>query len=69
MNPELLTPEQLGKLYSVSSDTILVWLKKGLIPAEVNTGRVKRFDPDAVAAALKTNARKKARERAAASLA
>lgn len=66
---ELLTPDQLGKIYSVSSDTVLGWLKKGLIPAEVDAGRIKRFDPDAVAAALKANARKKAKQKASASLA
>lgn len=66
---QLLTPEQLGKIYSVSPDTILGWLKKGLIPAEVNAGRIKRFDADAVAAALKANARKKAKQKAATSLA
>lgn len=65
----LLTPEQIGKIYSVSSDTILGWLKKGLIPAEVDAGRIKRFDADAVAAALKANARRKAKQKASASLA
>jgi len=69
MNTELLTPEQLGKMYSVSTDTVLGWLKKGLIPAEVNAGRIKRFDADAVAAALKANARKKAKGYSAAALA
>ena len=68
-DPELLTPEQLGKIYSVSTDTVLGWLKKGLIPAEVNAGRIKRFDADAVAAALKANARKKAKGHSTAALA
>lgn len=66
---DLLTTEQVGKIYSVSSETVLGWLKKGLIPAEVNAGRVKRFDADAVAAALKANARRKAKQKASASLA
>jgi excisionase family DNA binding protein len=60
-SPGLLTPEQLAKVYQVSTDTILGWLKKGLIPAEVDAGRIKRFDADAVAAALKANAVKKAK--------
>lgn len=66
---ELLTTEQIGKLYQVSSDTVLGWLKKGIISAEVDAGRVKRFDPDAVAAALKAAARKKAKQKPSASLA
>lgn len=65
----LLTPVQVGRIYAVSADTVLRWHHAGLIPAEVSVGQIYRFDPDEVAAALKRNARKKAKEKASGSLA
>ncbi len=58
-----LTPAQLGERYQVSSDTILRWYRAGKIPAEVATGAVYRFDPVAVAEALKADADRKQRSR------
>jgi predicted site-specific integrase-resolvase len=57
----LLTPQELGELYKVSADTIRAWHKQGRIPAEVAVNKILRFDPEAVAAALKADAEKQAK--------
>lgn len=66
---QLLTPEQLGKIYQVSGRTIRRWHDLGRFPAEVSEGKILRFDADAVAAGLKAHARKLAKLKAATSLA
>lgn len=63
-----LTPAQVGKLYEVSSDTVLRWFHEGKIPAVVAEGQIYRFDGEAVAKALRARARKKAKENAGAAL-
>lgn len=52
----LLTPDQLGEIYQVSGRTIREWFDQGLIPAEVAVGRIYRFCPEKVSAALRTAA-------------
>jgi len=54
----LLTPDELGAIYKTSGRTIRQWHQDGLIPAEVNAGRIIRFDREAVADALKQAADK-----------
>jgi hypothetical protein len=53
-----VTPEQLAKIYAVSSAQVLVWYHSRIIPAEVAEGRVYRFDSAKVARALAKRARK-----------
>lgn len=65
----LLSPDQLGERYQVSGRTIRRWHDEGRFPAEVNEGRILRFDPDQVAAGLKAHARKVAKQKASPALA
>jgi len=58
----LMTPDELGKIYKVTGRTIRQWHQDGIIPSEVNQGKILRFDPDEVAAVLKKNARKKSKQ-------
>jgi predicted site-specific integrase-resolvase len=66
---KLLSPDQLGEIYQVSGRTIRRWHDEGRFPAEVDEGKVLRFDPDQVAAVLKNRARKAAKAKASPSLA
>jgi len=48
----LETASQIGARYSVTKFTVLKWFHDGVIPAELAVGRVIRFAPERVAAAL-----------------
>jgi hypothetical protein len=50
--PPLATAEQLAKVIQVSSRTIHSWAETGTIPTALRCGKVVRFNPPAVAAAL-----------------
>lgn len=50
--PDLSTPAQMGEALQVTSHTILNWARSGKIPVAFQLGRVVRFNPAAVAAAL-----------------
>jgi excisionase family DNA binding protein len=56
----LFTPAEQAAACRVTKPTLLEWYHQGIIPAEIAVGRVIRFDPDAVAAALKTNSNRRA---------
>jgi predicted site-specific integrase-resolvase len=57
------TAEELAAVYQVRPATIRAWHRAGRIPAAVAMGRILRFDPEAVARALRREAA--AAERAA----
>jgi predicted site-specific integrase-resolvase len=52
----LLTPQELAAELRVTSATVLRWRREGLIPSEVATDKVVRFDLESVRAALKKEA-------------
>lgn len=52
MNTNFLTPQELAERYRVAKSTVLQWFHQGKIPAEVNVGKVIRFDAEKVAKAL-----------------
>ena len=51
-NPRWETARQVADRYAVTVPTVFNWLRDGIIPAKVAVGRVYRFDPDEVDAAL-----------------
>ena len=51
-NPRWVTARQVADRYSVTVPTVFNWLRDGIIPAKVAVGRIYRFDPDEVDAAL-----------------
>lgn len=59
----LETATEIGRRYAVTKFTVLKWLHAGVIPAELEVGRVIRFSPAAVEVALgrRTAAAAKAR--------
>lgn len=48
-----VTARQIAARYSVTKPTVFNWLRSGIIPAKIAVGRIFRFDPDEVDAALK----------------
>lgn len=48
-----VTAREIGTLNGVCRRTVLDWYHGGLIPAAVHVGRVLRFDPAEVEAALR----------------
>jgi predicted site-specific integrase-resolvase len=52
----LLTPQELAVELRVTPATVLRWRREGLIPSEVATDKVVRFDLESVRAALKKEA-------------
>jgi len=56
-----LSPKQLAAKLGVSPPTVVNWVHQGIIPAEVATGRIWRFDEQKVFAALKEQAERRAR--------
>jgi len=50
--PPLATAEQIAAVLQVSARTIHLWAEAGTIPTALRNGRVVRFNPPAVAAAL-----------------
>lgn len=63
-----MTADQIGELHQVSGRTVREWHRAGIIPAAVNIGRVIRFDPAEVEAALRAIADKAAKKRGRLSL-
>jgi len=55
---DLLTPSELAKLLRVGDTTISRWKQTGVIPAEIDEGRVVRYDPVKVRAALAERAKR-----------
>lgn len=51
-----MTADDIGKRLAVKGTTIRKWARQGLIPSVRLTGRVLRFDPDAVDEALRERA-------------
>lgn len=66
---ELVTTAQLAKIYQVTPKTVWQWYREGRIDAEVAEGKILRFDPDKVAAALKRRARQAAKPKGTPALA
>jgi excisionase family DNA binding protein len=61
--PSILTPTELAAHFKTSKQTVLQWYHKGLIPAEVATGSVYRFDLAKVQEALAAKATTKPKRR------
>jgi excisionase family DNA binding protein len=57
MPEQYLTAEQLALRLQVSADTVRAWAKDGRIPEIRLSAKVRRFDPAAVDAAIKTSTR------------
>ncbi len=53
--PSLATAEQIAEAIQVSSRTVHLWASAGTIPTALRCGKVVRFSPPAVAAALGIN--------------
>jgi excisionase family DNA binding protein len=53
-----VTARQIAARYSVTKPTVFNWLHAGVIPARVAVGRIFRFDPDEVDAALEQRSAK-----------
>ncbi len=51
-NSNHTTPRQLANRYAVTVPTVFNWFHAGIIPAKIAIGRIYRFDPDEVDAAL-----------------
>ena len=58
INRQRATPSQGAAEFETTTPTFLSWYHKGIIPAEVATGRVFRFDLDRCAEALREHAAK-----------
>ena len=54
----LITTAEFAELASVSTRQIQKWIRDGVIPAEINVGRVIRIDPDKAMASLAKPARR-----------
>ena len=52
MLPSLATAEQIGTVLQVTPRTVLYWAAAGTIPTALRQGKIVRFHPPAVAAAL-----------------
>lgn len=53
--PSLATAEQIAQVFQVSSRTVHLWAAAETIPTALRCGKVVRFHPPAVAAALGIN--------------
>ena len=58
-----LTANQIGEIHNVSGRTVREWHRAGKIPATVNIGRIIRFNPEEVEAALRSIADKSSKKR------
>ena len=56
---ELDTPSELAGVLKVSTPTVMDYLRRGLIEAEIAIGRVYRFDRDKCLAALRDHSNQK----------
>lgn len=55
MLPSLATAEQIAAVLQVTPRTILYWAERGTIPTALRKGKIVRFHPPSVAAALGLN--------------
>ena len=55
MLPSLATAEQLAEVLQITPRTVHYWAADGTIPTAIRRGKVVRFHPPAVAAALGLN--------------
>lgn len=53
--PSLATAEQLAEVLQITPRTVHYWAADGIIPTAIRRGKVVRFNPPAVAAALGLN--------------
>lgn len=53
--PELSTPRELAKVLKVSPPTVMAYLRRGIIEAEIAVGRVYRFNPEKCVSMLRAH--------------
>jgi excisionase family DNA binding protein len=58
MSERLLTSDELAEALSVHRNTVMNWLRDGVIPAAIREGKTLRFDLPAVKRALAKRAAK-----------
>lgn len=60
-SPPWVTARQVADRYSVTVPTVFNWLRAGIIPARIAVGRIYRFDPVEVDAALERRSERSGR--------